>query len=208
MADFPFSARNIVVFRGERCLIRNLTLEVSEGDVVHLVGPNGCGKTSLLRVLAGLVPPEQGEVLWDGQPVHACRAEFNQQLAWLGHHAGLKSDLTLAENLQFDNALRRRHDRVDLERIYETLGLTARLSVRAGALSAGQRRRAALARVLMSSASLWLLDEPLTNLDTDGRALVLDALAAHAKAGGRAIFAAHYDVDVPNVRVRRMEWQS
>lgn len=208
MPEFHLSARNITVFRGERCLIKNLTLDLREGEILHLIGPNGCGKTSLLRVLAGLSVPEDGELLWQDRPVAQSLTLFQQQLGWLGHHAGLKSDLTLLENLQFDNALRRRLSDAQLINVLTTLGIEQRLDVPAGALSAGQRRRAALARVLVSQSPLWMLDEPLTNLDNAGRIMTLDLMRQHVLAGGAIIFAAHQDVVIDGVTVRRLEWQA
>ncbi len=207
MSALTFSARNVAVFRGERCLISDLTLEVVAGDIVHLVGPNGCGKTSLMRVLAGLGTPERGEVLWQGEPLASVRSACYQNIAWLGHQAGLKGDLTLLENLNFDNALRRRASVSRLERVLESLGLASRRDVFARGLSAGQRRRLALARVLLSDAVLWLLDEPFTNLDTEGQAFVRQMMSEHAAAGGAMIFAAHHDVEIPGASVRRLEWQ-
>lgn len=205
MSDSDFSLHDLAVYRGDRCLIRGLTLRVSAGDMVHLAGPNGCGKTSLLRVMAGLRAPESGEIRWRGRPLRQQLSTFHQQLGWLSHRAGLKADLTLHENLSFDDALRRHCGDVRLREILDQLGLASRLHVRAGGLSAGQRRRAALARVLLSSAPLWLLDEPLTNLDTAGRALTLALMSDHAANGGMIVFAAHHDValDVP---VRKLEW--
>lgn len=203
-----FSAHDLAVFRGDRCLIRGLSLDVGPGDIVHLVGPNGCGKTSLMRVLAGLGTPEHGEVRWRGQPLRSHEAAFLQNTAWLGHSAGLKGDLTLDENIQFDNALRRgaAQDRIDT--VLDALGLGARRDVPARGLSAGQRRRLALARVLLSDAALWLLDEPFTNLDADGQAFVRGMFGDHAAAGGAIVFAAHSTVDIDGRGVRRLTWQA
>ena len=206
--DFAFGTRKIAIFRGERCLLSGLDLEVSGGDLVHLVGPNGCGKTSLLRVLAGLAQPESGDVLWQGRPIREQLSCFHQNIAWLGHRAGLKGDLSLAENLTFDAALRQSAQAPSTAHLLERLGIAERADVAARGLSAGQRRRTALCRVLMSAAPLWLLDEPFTNLDANGQALVRELLVAHSRAGGAAIFAAHSDVSLDGVTVRRFEWQA
>ncbi|MEL7296531.1 MAG: cytochrome c biogenesis heme-transporting ATPase CcmA, partial [Pseudomonadota bacterium] len=181
--------------------------DVASGDLVHLVGPNGCGKTSLLRVIAGLSPPQSGEVLWRGKSIADQRLRYAQSIAWLSHQPGLKADLSLLENLTFDNALRRQVPSAELDDILAGLGIASRRDIRAGGLSAGQRRRAALARVLISDAPLWLLDEPLTNLDTTGRAFVLSQMQAHTAAGGMIVFAAHADITIANVPVRRLEWE-
>lgn len=204
--DFSFEVRNVSVQRGPRVLIEGFDLSVRAGQAVHLIGPNGCGKTSLMRVMAGLVAPLEGELLWCGRPVHRVLAAFQQNMAWLGHHAGLKGDLTLLENLHLDNALRRGCSSARVEAVLEQLNLAGRRSVLARGLSAGQRRRLALARVLLSDAPLWLLDEPLTNLDTEGRSLVLDLMSQHVATGGSCIFAAHQSVELDKTTVRRLEW--
>lgn len=203
-----FSAHELAVYRGDRCLIRGLSLDVGAGDIVHLVGPNGCGKTSLMRVLAGLGSPEHGEVRWRGRALRGQDAAFLQNTAWLGHSAGLKGDLTLEENIRFDNALRRGAGESRIGTVLEALGLGGRRDVVARGLSAGQRRRLALARVLLSDAALWLLDEPFTNLDADGQDFVRGMFADHAGAGGAIVFAAHASVDIDGRAVRRLTWQA
>ncbi|MEM8547816.1 MAG: heme ABC exporter ATP-binding protein CcmA, partial [Pseudomonadota bacterium] len=152
--------------------------------------------------------PESGEVLWQGRPIRLQLSCFHQNMAWLGHRAGLKGDLTLAENLSFDAALRQSAPKPAMAHLLERLGIAERADVAARGLSAGQRRRTALCRVLMSEAPLWLLDEPFTNLDANGQALVRELLVAHSRAGGAAIFAAHADVSLDGVAVRRFEWHA
>ncbi|MEO0575937.1 MAG: cytochrome c biogenesis heme-transporting ATPase CcmA [Pseudomonadota bacterium] len=206
LSALSLSLRNISVFRGDRCLLRDLGLDIAAADVVHLVGPNGCGKTSLMRIIAGLTSPETGEVLWQGRPISQQRSAYLRNCAWLGHTAGLKGDMTLLENLRFDNRLRRNvSDQLVVDTL-RTLGIDNRADVAARGLSAGQRRRAALARVLLSDACLWLLDEPFTNLDREGQQEVRALMAAHARAGGAIVFAAHHDVAIEGVTVRRLEW--
>jgi heme exporter protein A len=161
-----------------------------------------------MRVLAGLGTPEHGEVRWRGQPLQGADPAFLQNTAWLGHSAGLKGDLTLEENIRFDNALRRGAAPKRIDDVLVALGLAGRRDVPARGLSAGQRRRLALARVLLTDAALWLLDEPFTNLDADGQAFVRGMFSEHAAAGGAIVFAAHSTVDIEGRGVRRLTWQA
>lgn len=202
--SFILDVRNLTVFRGERCLIRCLNLTLQAGEMVHLVGPNGCGKTSLLRVLAGLASPYEGSVCWQGDSIDGQLVRYHQNLAWLGHKAGLKSDLTLAENLRLGSAASLDNDK--LEVLLAAFGLTDRQGLSASRLSAGQRRRAALIRVLMSGAALWLLDEPFINLDSAAQQLFADCMVRHVSAGGAIIFSAHGEFEVAESAVRRLEW--
>ncbi|MEO0996890.1 MAG: cytochrome c biogenesis heme-transporting ATPase CcmA [Pseudomonadota bacterium] len=182
---------DLSVRRGERLLFAGLTETLAAGDVVHLRGPNGSGKTTLLRVVAGLTLPEAGAVRWRGADIDRDRQRYGQAMAWCGHKDGLKGDLTVRENLRFEQQLRGVRDPDAIERAARTLGLDGLMEQPCGLLSAGQRRRAALARLELAAATLWLLDEPFTNLDVDGAAGVAAMIGAHARAGGAAIVTAH-----------------
>ena len=188
-------ARDLTLFRGERCLFRGLGFALNPGELLLLEGQNGSGKTSLLRAIAGLLEFESGELLWDGRPVRDERQAFHAELVWMAHRVGLKSDLTLVENLQFESHLRW-PSAADFDAVLARLGIDRlrRLPVRS--LSAGQQRRVSLARMLLSRATLWLMDEPVTNLDRDGRKLVMTLAGEHLGRGGLCIMAAHQDIEI------------
>lgn len=156
-------------------------------------GANGSGKTSLLRAIAGLLELERGQIMWRGEDVRHNRQAFHAELVWMAHRLGLKGDLTLIENLQFDTGLR--NSNWDLrEEVFERLELTALTQLPLRALSAGQQRRVSLARTLLSDASLWLMDEPFTNLDAAGQTLVVQVITEHLAKGGLCIVASHQQV--------------
>ncbi len=187
--------------------MRGLNVEVLPGEVVHVTGPNGSGKTTLLRVLTGLLLPEEGSVAWNGQQISETSDDYGASLSWLGHNNGLKGDLTAFENLWFSIGLRRSCPVGDMEAALERVGITACRNLPARVLSAGQRRRLALARVLLAQTPLWILDEPFTNLDSDGNALVCALIAAHAQSGGMVLLAAHQSLVLPGYSARKVELQ-
>lgn len=179
-------------------MFERLSFAVGAGELLALVGRNGSGKTTLLRALALLVRPEAGSIQWQGTDVRAEPETWRGRLAWLGHLEGLKGDLTVAENLLAAERLRGAppaEDRLDSALVAFDLSPLAARPVRS--LSAGQRRRTALARVVLSQAPLWLLDEPLNALDVPAQAAFRAALQKHLAAGGLAIAATHADLGVP-----------
>lgn len=182
--------------RGGRSVLDRLSFGLGGGELLALTGRNGSGKTSLLRALAGLAPPEAGTIAWQGADIAEDRETWRGRLAWLGHLEGLKGDLTVIENLLIAERLRggEAGDRLDGALLAFDLGGLAAREVRT--LSAGQRRRTALARVVLSQAPLWLLDEPLNALDAPAQAAFRTALQAHLAAGGLAIAATHAELGI------------
>jgi heme exporter protein A len=196
------SAKNLTLIRGESCLFQGLEFALSRGELLLLEGQNGSGKTSLMRAIAGMLTLETGEILWNDLPVSEQRQEFHGSLVWLAHRTGLKGDLTLVENLRFEGSLRRQAN-VDRAAIFERLGISRLRRLPLRSLSAGQQRRVALARMLLADVPLWLMDEPFTNLDREGRQMVMDLTEEHLAGGGMCVMAAHQDVEI-DATVRRV----
>jgi heme exporter protein A len=181
--------RELAVWRGERCLFEKLQFELAPQQLALLVGANGSGKTTLLRIVAGLGLPTVGSVTWNSSSVTELAAEQRAQIAYRGHVEALKRDLTVVENLAFHAAIWGHRD--EFEDVLAELKLERLAHMRARYLSAGQRRRVALAMLKLQGAKLWLLDEPTTNLDSEGRALVVEWTRRHVMTGGLAVIATH-----------------
>lgn len=199
------TADALTLFRGDRCLFKGLSFALNPGELLLLKGRNGSGKTSFLRAIAGLLELESGSVVWNEVAVTREPQVFKNSLVWMAHQVGFKGDLTLLENLHFEAALRPQSGQ-DIEDVLNRLGLNRLKRLPMRSLSAGQRRRVALARMLLSEAQLWIMDEPVTNLDSEGRALVMELVGEHLAANGMVIMAAHQDVDV-DATVQTIELQ-
>ena len=191
-------ARAIAAFRGERLVLRDLSFALAGGEALLLLGPNGSGKSTLLRLLAGLKRADAGDLLWDGADALADLPAHARRVAYLGHLDAVKSGLTAAENLQFAAG------RQDVTPALAALGLEGLADLPARMLSAGQRRRLALARLPLSPAALWLLDEPTLGLDTASLDRLGTLLATHRAAGGMVVAATHLDLPLPDARSLRL----
>jgi heme exporter protein A len=198
------SVEKVHVWRGDRHVLRGVSLDLRPRQLLHVSGPNGTGKTTLLRVVCGLLRPEQGLVSWLGMSIASVRTEYQAALAYASHEPALKADLTALENLRFAVGLKRRATVDELRASLERTGVAACADLPARVLSAGQRRRVAMARVLAMSASLWLLDEPFTNLDAAGTDLMAGLLQSHVEQGGAALVVAHHDLTI-DVDMRRLD---
>jgi heme exporter protein A len=196
--------KQVHVWRGEHHVLRGVDLSLTPGEVVHICGPNGTGKTTLLRVMTGLLMPEQGAVTWKGRSIHRFATEFHSEMSYSAHEPALKGDLTAAENLEFSVGLKRQVSRPELFEALRAAGVEHCADLPARVLSAGQRRRIGMARVLATKATLWLLDEPFTNLDTAGSAMVAALLREHVRTGGLAAVVAHHELSV-EAPLRRLE---
>lgn len=174
---------------GRITAVDDVDLDVREGDVYGFLGANGSGKTTLLRVLAGLAAPTSGSLTWRGGALGSLPPEHRGEIAYRGHLDGLKKDLTVLENLKFHAAVW--GGRAPIEPLLAELKLADVAQSRVRHLSAGQQRRTALATLKLCNAKLWILDEPTTNLDADGRARILGWIKQHLAAGGSAVVATH-----------------
>lgn len=193
------AASNLSCIRGNQTLFKNLSLQLNAGQWLYLQGENGAGKTSLLRILAGLALPAEGQVLWQNTPIDEQRSQFHRDLLYIGHHASLKEDLTLTENLR--SLMRMDGIRVSDEALKDALarmGLAKRQHLPARVLSAGQKRRGLLARLLLRPARLWLLDEPFNALDVSAIADLQHCLKAHLDNDGMIVLTSHQTPDLGN----------
>lgn len=190
--------------RHDRTLFRDLSFTVTAGEITQIEGANGSGKTSLLRLLCGLMLPASGEVRWRGRDIQADRADFATELCYIGHHPGIKEELTPRENLRMALALGRPRGDIGIDAALERVGLYGYEDLPTRTLSAGQRRRVALARMLIIEATLWILDEPFTALDAQGRALIETMLEAHSRRGGAALLTTHQPLNLAHCAMSRM----
>lgn len=196
-------ARGLACSRGPATLFRDVSFAVASGEWLAVRGPNGSGKTTLLRCVAGLTRVDRGHVLWDGEA--AAGARFHASLLYAGHLPGIKDDLTAEENLQSALALRAvAASGPAIRDALAEVGLEKRRRLPARRLSAGQRRRIGLARLMLDPARLWALDEPLTALDDEGQRLFGRLLERHLAAGGLALLATHHDLAPAPARVLRI----
>lgn len=189
-----FSGHDLACFRGERTVFEDLSFELAGGGALVLRGPNGSGKSSLLRLMAGLAQPIAGALAWDGNAVDDDAEAHHHRLHYVGHADPVKPVLTVVENLRFWVALRDGRDgAAAVGRALDGFAIAHLADLPGRYLSAGQRRRVNLARVLASPAVLWLLDEPATALDDSGVRCLKQAMAAHREQGGMVITSAHAD---------------
>jgi len=189
-------AADLECARGGRILFRGLSFALKEGELLRVAGGNGRGKTSLLRILCGLLGPQAGEVRWNGAAIRSLGEEYARQLVYLGHAPAVKDDLTAAENLAIACRIAGNgRDQSEISGALQRLGVPQAVLLKK--LSQGQRRRAALARLALSRAApLWLLDEPLAALDAQAARLVEALIAEHVGRGGMVVYTTHQEARI------------
>ncbi|ANI31374.1 cytochrome C biogenesis protein CcmA [Yersinia entomophaga] len=197
-------AKNLSCIRDERTLFKGLSFCIKAGDIVQVEGPNGAGKTSLLRILAGLAQADAGEVHWQGANILRDRAGYHQDLLFLGHQPGIKSVLTPFENLAFYQSAQGDFDENAIWQALENVGLVGYEDLPVAQLSAGQQRRVALARLWLSQAPLWILDEPLTAIDKQGVSELIALFEQQAAAGGMVLLTTHQELGGVRQGVRKI----
>jgi len=202
-------AKDVVSVRGERTLFDGLSLCVEPGQLWQVQGPNGAGKSSFLRIIAGLLPAQAGQVLFRGQAIDEVRSQYHSELLFIGHKAGIKPELTAIENLEFYAAIQGQPLTAPPYELLERVGLVGLEDIPAQRLSAGQQRRIALARLWLTSASLWILDEPFTSLDVAGIDLLHQRFQQQLTADSAVILTSHQALnDLPvQVHTLALEYQ-
>lgn len=194
---------NLACSRGDHRLFSHLSFALHPGQIMQVQGVNGSGKTSLLRTLCGFMPPDEGDIFWCGDNVSELGEAFCAEMLYLGHLNAIKDELSALENLRISAGLAG----VELEErealaALRRMGLKGRELLPVKVLSQGQRRRVALARLLVTDAKLWVLDEPLTALDVGAVALIEGVLAEHLARGGMVMFTTHQPLQVQGVEMR------
>ena len=208
MSDEMLKAEALQLWRGERHVLRGVGFSLERGRCLEVTGANGAGKTSLLRVICGLIYPEEGRVLWQGADVRRDLRSYHAGLGYLGHEPPLKGDLSARENLKYWIGLRCRLARADLDAALERVGASSWCDRLVRTLSAGQRRRVALAGLALLSVPLWVLDEPTTHLDSEGQTLVGSLIQEQLQRGGLVLAAVHHDLPIAAQYRARLELPS
>lgn len=199
-----FEAKQLSCVRQDRVLFSDVNFALASGDILQIAGRNGAGKTSLLRILAGLTEPHEGELFYRGTAFSKSSAFFAEDLCYIGHLSGVQGQLTALENLEFWRACWRLNPADDWQLLAQ-LGLAGLEDIPCQHLSAGQQRRVSLARLWLTSATIWILDEPFTALDQSAIALLQQHFQAHCAKGGAIILTTHQPLSLAGNSLRKLE---
>jgi heme exporter protein A len=197
-------ADNLKCVRNEQIIFEEISFRLNAGGVLRIKGPNGSGKTSLLRILCGFILPETGEVRWNGSVITDDLYNYTNDINYVGHSNGLKSELTALENLNVALQLTFAQQDTSITKILSRMCMSDFFDIPVRKLSSGQCRRVALSRLLLSRACIWLLDEPFTTLDDEGRQLIRELIAHHAETGGITIIVSHEPVLFPGDKLQEI----
>ena len=189
--------RELECVRGDHRLFTDINFELEPGKLLHLRGANGSGKTTLIRALCGLLAPVHGEILWKGEPINKNRDEYFAHMTYIGHLSGIKGDLTAFENVHlYAELCGQTVTESSVSEALFTLGLAARAELPTRVLSQGQKKRVALARLLVLKRKLWILDEPFVALDVDAVGLLQKIIGGHVRDGGMVVLTTHQEVEI------------
>lgn len=200
-AENALTVKNLACIRNDRLLFRGVNFSLNPGEVLHIQGANGVGKSSLLRILCGLLEPAEGEIFWQGRLSSEDPLKFRVALGYLGHKLGLKDRLTVEENVKLFEGFNEGVNALD------RLGVLKLKNHRCETLSAGQKQRVALARLLAKNAPLWLLDEPFTAVDSAGIADLEAVLREHVKGGGLVVLTSHHPIAISGLTIQTLKLQ-
>lgn len=199
-----FEVKMLECVRQDVILFQHVHFELQAGELLQIDGVNGSGKSSLLRILAGLMQANSGNVCWQGQEISKCRYEYQRQISYIGHLNGVKGALTALENLQAMGALAGSKSDIILSDALVQLELDGMDDIPLNRMSAGQKRRIALARLLVTNSKVWLLDEPFTSLDASGKSVIEQLIVEHCGGGGITIFATHQPIEIDGCAIRHI----
>lgn len=202
------SVSHLTCERGYRELFNDLNFKLVPGEILHIKGENGAGKTSLLRILAGLALPVCGDITFDGYDCRKYRSEYNEQLAFMGHKLGIKLELTAVENIHSYCELGKSRTEQQILDVLQKVGLYGFEEMYCNQLSAGQKRRVALAQAILSETKLWILDEPFTSLDVVGVEFFLQMIQQHVAQGGMVLLTTHQEVNLNNCTIKYLHLPS
>ena len=191
-----FNIKNLECIRRDNILFQSLNFCVEDGGLLQIDGVNGCGKSSLLQMCAGLIQATEGEITWNGENITACRYQFQSDISYFGHSNGVKAALTAQENMNVMHALSGSTLKIDYALILKQIGLAGMEDVLLSRMSAGQKRRIGLTRLFMANSKLWLLDEPFNALDRYGKVILEQLIVKHCSDGGMVIFATHQPMEI------------